>query len=150
MKELYTFKITNSTHYTKKAIILGHDEFLASENFGSEEGIQIKSLNEKSSYEQVLCETAKKRFQIDVIKIESSNISQVISELMLTNYKEGVKTVERTILMQAYYSAYQTEAGIIEAPMIDLTLDSSMCFEYEVFPNTELSLTLIGREIKIF
>ena len=146
MKDAHQLRITNTTDSIRRAIILGHNKFLVVENFGSEQGISIKSAKENFSYQEILCEIAQKPFEVDKIRVQSSNIHQICEVLRLIDSKAGVGKIEKTpINMQAYFSAYQQQSSIIEAPMTNVILDGSTYFEYDVLPNTELLITFIKR-----
>ncbi len=135
--------IIENTHATlaKTATIFGHNRLLLAQNFGNPEEIVISTGQPDTLYVELLQASATNPFSTQFIRIESENAIQVTK--FLSVYTKGVNGNgdARSINMQQYKSAYQSDKNMLDAPLT-LFVNGSTFWKIEIEPKTKVFYTI--------
>lgn len=109
-------EIQNTTDEIKQAVLFGNNRNLLNDNFGSDKGIKVRPIQSNLSYLEVLQSISHDPIKVSLIRIQSSDYSQV-TQVITMNYKEPNGTESSIpIITQSYFSAMQMQAGVIDVP----------------------------------
>lgn len=82
----YSLIIKNTTDSVKKAVIFGYSKNYFRNNYGSDEGVIIETLQTNVSYNQLLIQSAITPFEIGCIRLVSNNIDNIKGRMYHIDY----------------------------------------------------------------
>lgn len=138
-------QVSNKTAQAQEFNLLGPNKNLHLDNCGNPEDVEITSTSENQSYEELLQQIKDGHFSSDLMRIQSTNTAQVISELMLSSHDIGGASIHVPLKTQAYFSANQFQSGIIDVP-IHTVLDGNFNMEGKLMANTTVIFTFFDGE----
>lgn len=141
----YQISITNSTAGQLTAIIFGYNKYLLSTNFGSAVGIEVVPSQANVSYLELLQQSASQPFETSLIRIQSSNTTQVTQIINVVNKDANGQECTIPVITQSYFSANQFQSGIIDVPY-SLKIDGNAYLQYPVLANTTVVMTFFPKE----
>ncbi len=112
----YQITVYNSTASTATVVLFGKNEFLLTTNFGTTVGTTVTPSQTNVSYLQLLQQSADQPFETSLIRIQSSNATQVTQILTITSTDANGQTCTVPLITQSYFSANQFQSGIIDVP----------------------------------
>lgn len=141
----YQVSITNSTGGTLDAVLFGYNKFLLDPNFGSATGITVTPSQSNVSYQELLLQSAGQPFETSLIRIQSSNTSQVTQVLTVTSKDANGQECSIPVITQSYFSANQFQATILDVPF-NLTIDANTYITIPVLATTTVVFTFFPAE----
>lgn len=136
----YQIIIDNPTNGPLKAILYGHDKFLLKPNFGSENGIVVRTGQSGVDYVEYLQRSATHQFKTQHIRIESTNILQLSKSMSIFTYEDG-DLIQRQLNLNIYKSAYQNQNNILDIDDIMLDIKGNMYLQWELEKNTSVMIS---------
>jgi len=112
----YQITVSNTTGGTLTAVLFGKNEYLLSTNFGSDVGITVTPSQANVTYIQLLNQSAEQPFETSLIRVQSTNASQVTQILTITSTDANGQECTVPLITQSYFSANQFQSGIIDVP----------------------------------
>jgi hypothetical protein len=137
----YQVTVTNTTGGTLAAVLFGKNSHLLSTNFGSAAGIDVTPAQSNVTYVELLQQSAEQPFETSLIRIQSSNASQVTQIITVTSKDANGQSCAVPIITQSYFSANQFQSGIIDVPHA-VRVDGNTALGFNVLPNTSVTITL--------
>lgn len=141
----YQINVTNTTAGTLTAVMFGLNQFLLSTNFGSAVGLTVTPAQTNVSYLQLLQQSGSQPFETSLIRVQSSNATQVTQILTVTITDANGQSATLPIITQSYFSSYQQQSGILDIPY-QLKLDSNTNISTPVLANTTVTYTFFPAE----
>ena len=141
----YQVSITNTTGATGTAILFGYNKYLLTTNFGSAAGITVVPSQVNITYLELLQQSAGQPFETSLMRIQSSNTSQVTQVLTVTSKDANGQECTIPIITQSYFSANQFQATIIDVPF-NLTIDANTYISIPVLATTTVVFTFFPAE----
>jgi hypothetical protein len=148
----YVILIENTTNEEREWVIFGSNKFLCEENFGSDEGVEVKNLgNVEMPYSSILEEFSKTKIKCGIIRVQSENrkdVSQSISHHTIrnTNGIYAPNYERRDIFLAIMMDAYQQQADIIDFRPTDLFIDGQTHFSGKIQPNSRIAFSVFPIE----
>jgi hypothetical protein len=112
----YQITVSNTTAGVLTVVLFGKNEYLLSTNFGSDVGITVTPSQSNVTYIQLLNQSAEQPFETSLIRVQSSNASQVTQILTITSTDANGQECTVPLITQSYFSANQFQSGIIDVP----------------------------------
>jgi hypothetical protein len=112
----YQLLVQNTTAGTLNLVMFGYNQFLLSTNFGSSVGLSVTPAQSNVSYLQLLTQSASQPFETSLIRVQSSNASQVTQIITVTVSDANGQSATLPIITQSYFSSYQQQSGILDVP----------------------------------
>jgi hypothetical protein len=137
----YQIVVTNTTNGTLAAELFGKNKNLLATNFGSAVGIDVAPAQSNVSYVELLQQSAEQPFETSLIRIQSSNASQVTQIITITSKDANGQSCSVPVITQSYFSANQFQSGIIDVPHI-VRIDGNSLMSFNVLPLTSVTITL--------
>jgi hypothetical protein len=141
----YQINVTNTTAGTLTAVMFGLNQFLLSTNFGSAVGLTVAPAQTNVSYLQLLQQSGSQPFETSLIRVQSSNATQVTQILTVTITDANGQSATLPIITQSYFSSYQQQSGILDIPY-QLKLDANTNISTPVLANTTVTYTFFPAE----
>ena len=141
----YQVTITNLTGATADAVLFGYNKFLLTANFGSAAGVTVTPSQSNVTYLELLQQSSGQPFETSLIRIQSSNTSQVTQVLTVTSKDANGQQCSIPIITQSYFSANQFQATILDVPF-NLTIDSNTYITIPVLATTTVVFTFFPAE----
>lgn len=141
----YQLTVQNTTAGTLTAIMFGKNQYLLSTNFGSATGIVITPSQANVSYLELLQQSADQPFETSLIRVQSSNASQVTQILTVTVKDANGQSATLPIITQSYFSSYQQQSGILDVPY-NLKIDGNTSVTTPVLAETTVTFTFFPAE----
>lgn len=135
----YQVQIENTTDEKKKAVLFGFNHNWRHPNLGSDDGIIIDACQPNVDYAQIVAEIAHESIKTSLIRIQSSNTSQVTQIITIFDGEATGRSVAVPIITQSYFSAMQFQSGIIDVPF-NVGVSGQTQFELEILPKTKVVL----------
>ena len=136
----YQVIITNTTPNNLTAVLFGQNQFLLEPNFGSAAGITITPAATNVTYAQLLQQSAFQPFETSLVRIQSSNATQITQLINLNVTDANGQTLGVPIYTQDYFSAYQQQSGILDMPY-NMKLDGNTSLSFIVLASTTVFMT---------
>jgi hypothetical protein len=141
----YQVSITNTTGATADAVLFGYNKYLLTANFGSDAGVTVTPSQSNVSYLELLQQSAGQPFETSLIRIQSSNTSQVTQVLTVTSKDANGQECSIPVITQSYFSANQFQATILDVPF-NMTIDANTYITIPVLATTTVVFTFFPAE----
>ena len=141
----YQVTVENTTAGTLTAVLFGKNQFLLSTNFGSATGITVTPAQTNVSYLFLLQQSSDQPFETSLIRIQSSNSSQITQILTVTVLDANGQSATLPIITQSYFSSYQQQSGILDVPY-SLKIDGNTSVSFPVLGTTTVIITFFPAE----
>lgn len=141
----YQVIVTNTTAGSLNLVLFGKNTFLLSPNFGSGVGLQVTPAQSNVSYLQFLQQSADQPFETSLIRVQSSNATQITQILTVTITDANGQSAVIPIITQSYFSAYQQQSGILDVPY-SVKIDGNTNITSVVLPTTTVVYTFFPSE----
>jgi hypothetical protein len=141
----YQVTVANTTAGTLTAVLFGKNQYLLSTNFGSATGITVTPAQTNVSYLFLLQQSSDQPFETSLIRIQSSNSSQITQILTVTVLDANGQSATLPIITQSYFSSYQQQSGILDVPY-SLKIDGNTSVSFPVLATTTVIITFFPAE----
>lgn len=141
----YQITIVNTTAGTLTAVVFGKNKYLLSTNFGSATGLTVTPAQSNVSYLELLQQSAEQPFETSLIRVQSSNATQVTQILTVTVKDANGQSATLPIITQSYFSSYQQQSGILDVPY-NLKVDGNTNVAFPVLAGATVTLTFFPSE----
>lgn len=136
----YQLNISNTTGGNLTCILFGHNYYLLTANFGSATGITVTPSTTAVNYLTLLTQSASQPFETSLIRVRSSNTSQVTQQIGLTSVDANGQQLTIPIIVENYFSANQYQSTIVDIEY-NMRLDGNTWLSFTVLANTSLTMT---------
>jgi hypothetical protein len=137
--------VQNTTAGTLTVVLFGKNQFLLSTNFGSAVGLVVTPSQANVSYLELLQQSADQPFETSLLRVQSSNASQVTQILTVTVKDANGQSATLPIITQSYFSSYQQQSGILDIPY-NLKVDANTSITSPILGNTTVTYTFFPAE----
>lgn len=141
----YQLLVQNTTAGTLNLVMFGYNQFLLSTNFGSSTGLVVTPAQTNVSYLQLLTQSASQPFETSLIRVQSSNASQVTQIITVTVSDANGQSATLPIITQSYFSSYQQQSGILDVPY-SVKIDGNTSLTSAILSNTTVTYTFFPSE----
>ena len=141
----YQLLVQNTTAGTLNLVMFGYNQFLLSTNFGSSVGLTVTPAQSNVSYLQLLTQSSSQPFETSLIRIQSSNASQVTQIITVTVSDANGQSATLPIITQSYFSSYQQQSGILDVPY-SVKIDGNTSLTSSILTNTTVTYTFFPAE----
>jgi len=141
----YQLLVQNTTAGTLNLVMFGYNQFLLSTNFGSSVGLSVTPAQSNVSYLQLLTQSASQPFETSLIRVQSSNASQVTQIITVTVSDANGQSATLPIITQSYFSSYQQQSGILDVPY-SVKIDGNTSLTSSILANTTVTYTFFPAE----
>lgn len=141
----YQVTVTNTTAGTLTLVLFGKNQFLLSTNFGSSVGLTVTPAQTNVTYLELLQQSADQPFETSLLRVQSSNATQVTQILTVTVKDANGQSATLPIITQSYFSSYQQQSGILDVPY-NLKIDGNTSVTSPVLANTTVTYTFFPAE----
>jgi hypothetical protein len=141
----YQLLVQNTTAGTLNLVMFGYNQFLLSQNFGSSTGLVVTPAQTNVSYLQLLTQSASQPFETSLIRVQSSNASQVTQIITVTVSDANGQSATLPIITQSYFSSYQQQSGILDVPY-SVKIDGNTSLTSAILSNTTVTYTFFPSE----
>ena len=141
----YQITITNTTAGTLTAILFGKNKYLLTTNFGSATGLTVTPAQSNVTYIELLLQSAEQPFETSLVRVQSSNSTQVTQILTVTVKDANGQSATLPIITQSYFSSYQQQSGILDVPY-NLKVDGNTNIAFPVLASATVTITLFPAE----
>lgn len=141
----YQLTVVNTTAGNLTMVIFGNNANLLSTNFGSSVGLAITPAQTNITYLQLLQQSASQPFETSLIRVQSTNSSQVTQILTVTVSDANGQSATLPIITQSYFSSYQQQSGILDVPY-QLKIDGNTSITSTILANTTVTFTFFPAE----
>lgn len=141
----YQVSITNSTAGTLTAVLFGMNQYLLTTNFGTATGVTVTPSQTNVSYLELLQQSANQPFETSLIRIQSSNTSQVTQIITISSKDANGQQVTIPLITQSYFSANQFQGTIVDIPYA-VKIDGNSTLSFPVLATTTVIVTLFPSE----
>ena len=141
----YQLTVQNTTAGTLTVVLFGKNQFLLSANFGSAVGLVVSPSQANVSYLELLQQSADQPFETSLLRVQSSNASQVTQILTVTVKDANGQSATLPIITQSYFSSYQQQSGILDIPY-NLKVDANTSITSPILGNTTVTYTFFPAE----
>lgn len=141
----YQVTVTNTTAGTLTLVLFGKNQYLLSTNFGSSVGLVVTPAQTNVSYLQLLQQSADQPFETSLIRVQSSNSTQVTQILTVTITDANGQSATLPIITQSYFSSYQQQSGILDIPY-QLKIDGNTSVTTPILATTTVTYTFFPAE----
>jgi hypothetical protein len=109
-------------------------------NFNNAAGLNVAPGQTNVSYLQLLNQSGDQPFETSLIRIQSTNASQVTQIITITSLDANGQSVSIPLITSSYFSAYQQQSGIMDIPYA-LRIDGNVYLNFLVLANATVTLT---------
>jgi hypothetical protein len=141
----YQLTVVNTTAGNLTLVMFGQNQFLLSTNFGSSVGLSVTPAQTNVSYLQLLQQSASQPFETSLIRVQSTNASQVTQILTVTVTDANGQSATLPIITQSYFSSYQQQSGILDVPY-QVKIDGNTSITSTILANTTVTYTFFPAE----
>jgi hypothetical protein len=141
----YQLLVQNTTSGTLNLVMFGYNQYLLSTNFGSSAGLSVTPAQTNVSYLQLLTQSASQPFETSLIRVQSSNASQVTQIITVTVSDANGQSATLPIITQSYFSSYQQQSGILDVPY-SVKIDGNTSLTSSILANTTVTYTFFPSE----
>jgi hypothetical protein len=141
----YQVLVQNTTAGSLNLVMFGYNQFLLSTNFGSSVGLVVAPAQTNVSYLQLLTQSASQPFETSLIRVQSSNASQVTQIITVTVSDANGQSATLPIITQSYFSSYQQQSGILDVPY-SVKIDGNTSLTSSILANTTVTYTFFPSE----
>lgn len=146
----FRITIVNSTGGTLTAKLFGNNIYNATANYGSAAGLVVTTGMSNTTYFQLLLQSATQPFETSLIRVESSNTSQVTQVLNITSRNAAGFACSYPLAPEDYFSVaqlIQTRVDIEYSQIIDgntfidVDILAGATVKYTFFPLEQVNTT---------
>jgi len=112
----YQVNVTNTTPTPLTVVLFGLNTYLLTPNFGSSVGVIVTPAQVNVSYLELLQQSASQPFETSLIRVQTSNPSQLTQILTVTSKDANGQLCQIPIITQSYFSANQFQSTILDIP----------------------------------
>jgi hypothetical protein len=141
----YQVNVTNTTGATGTVVLFGLNTFLLTANFGSSVGVTVTPAQVNVSYLELLNQSASQPFETSLIRIQTSNASQLTQILTLVSKDANGQLCQIPIITQSYFSANQFQSTILDVPY-PVKIDGNTYVTFPILANTTATYTFFPAE----
>ena len=141
----YQVLVVNTTAGSLNLVMFGYNQFLLSTNFGSSVGLSVAPAQSNVSYLQLLTQSSSQPFETSLIRVQSTNASQVTQIITVTVSDANGQSATLPIITQSYFSSYQQQSGILDVPY-SVKIDSNTSLTSTILSNTTVTYTFFPAE----
>lgn len=141
----YQVLVVNTTAGSLNLVLFGYNQFLLSTNFGSSVGLSVTPAQTNVSYLQLLTQSSSQPFETSLIRVQSTNASQVTQIITVTVSDANGQSATLPIITQSYFSSYQQQSGILDVPY-SVKIDSNTSLTSTILANTTVTYTFFPAE----
>jgi len=120
----YKITVVNSTAGSLTAVLFGLNQYLLTTNFGSGAGLVLTTGQPNVTYLMLLQQSAQQPFETSLIRIQSTNATQVTQTLTVQSTDANGQTCSVPVDVQSSFSANQFQSGIVDVPY-SVTIDGN-------------------------
>jgi hypothetical protein len=141
----YQVLVQNTTAGSLNLVMFGYNQFLLSTNFGSSVGLSVTPAQSNVSYLQLLTQSSSQPFETSLIRVQSTNASQVTQIITVTVSDANGQSATLPIITQSYFSSYQQQSGILDVPY-SVKIDANTSLTSIILANTTVTYTFFPAE----
>lgn len=141
----YQLLVQNTTAGSLSLVMFGYNQYLLSTNFGSATGLSVTPAQTNVSYLQLLTQSANQPFETSLIRVQSTNASQVTQIITVTVSDANGQSATLPIITQSYFSSYQQQSGILDVPY-SVKIDGNTSLTSTILANTTVTYTFFPAE----
>lgn len=141
----YQVLVQNTTAGSLNLVLFGYNQFLLSTNFGSSVGLVVSPAQTNVAYLQLLTQSASQPFETSLIRVQSSNSTQVTQIITVTVTDANGQSATLPIITQSYFSSYQQQSGILDVPY-QVKIDGNTSLTSTILANTTVTFTFFPSE----
>jgi hypothetical protein len=141
----YQVIITNSTPAVLLATLFGMNQYLLTPNFGSAAGLTVQNAVPNVTYLELLQQSASQPFETSLLRIQSSNTSQITQTITITSKDANGQQAIIPLITQNYFSANQFQSGILDIPFA-IKIDGNTNLQFPVLNATTVFMTFFPAE----
>jgi hypothetical protein len=141
----YQVLVQNTTAGSLNLVMFGYNQFLLSTNFGSSVGLSVTPAQTNVSYLQLLTQSSSQPFETSLIRVQSSNATQVTQIITVTVSDANGQSATLPIITQSYFSSYQQQSGILDVPY-SVKIDANTSLTSTILANTTVTYTFFPAE----
>jgi len=141
----YQVNVTNTTAGTLTVNLFGLNTYLLTANFGSSTGVTVTPAQSNVSYLELLQQSASQPFETSLIRVQTSNPSQITQILTLTSKDANGQLCQIPIITQSYFSANQFQSTILDIPY-PVKIDGNTFLTFPILANTTATYTFFPAE----
>lgn len=141
----YQLTVANTTAGSLTLVMFGYNQFLLSSNFGSSAGLTVTPAQTNVSYLQLLTQSSSQPFETSLLRVQSSNSTQVTQIITVTVSDANGQSATLPIITQSYFSSYQQQSGILDIPY-QVKIDGNTSLTSTVLANTTVTYTFFPAE----
>ncbi len=141
----YQILVQNTTAGSLNLVLFGFNQYLLSTNFGSSVGLSVAPAQTNVSYLQLLTQSANQPFETSLIRVQSSNSTQVTQIITVTITDANGQSATLPIITQSYFSSYQQQSGILDVPY-QVKIDGNTSLTTVILANTTVTYTFFPAE----
>lgn len=141
----YQILVQNTTAGSLNLVLFGFNQYLLSTNFGSSAGLIVAPAQTNVSYLQLLTQSQNQPFETSLIRVQSSNSTQVTQIITVTITDANGQSATLPIITQSYFSSYQQQSGILDVPY-QVKIDGNTSLTTVVLANTTVTYTFFPSE----
>jgi hypothetical protein len=141
----YQVLVQNTTAGSLTLVMFGYNQFLLSTNFGSSVGLSVTPAQTNVSYLQLLTQSQNQPFETSLIRVQSTNASQVTQIITVTVSDANGQSATLPIITQSYFSSYQQQSGILDVPY-SVKIDGNTSLTSTILANTTVTYTFFPAE----
>lgn len=140
----YQISVSNTTGGVLNMVLFGKNQYLLATNFGSDVGITVTPSYTNVIYSQLLQQSAEQPFETSLIRIQSSNATQVTQILNITSIDANGQECSVPLNTQSYFSANQFQSGILDVPYA-IRIDGNTSISSVVLAGTTVVYTFFPK-----
>ncbi len=141
----YQVNCVNTTAGALTIVLFGKNQYLLTANFGSSVGTTVTPSQANVTYLELLQQSADQPFETSLIRIQSSNTSQITQILTITSKDANGQLAQIPVITQSYFSANQFQSGILDVPY-PVKIDGNTNVSFSILANTSVTLTFFPAE----
>jgi len=136
--EPYIVNIKNVGLTEQTAVLFGNDIYSSQTNYGSDADIEITM--DSVDYVQLLKQSSTQNFEIALMRVETSDLNQLIRPFQLYRKTANAVGANRPINTSSYRSPDQFANNMIDI-VTPIKIDGSTYMTYKVKPATEIMIS---------
>jgi hypothetical protein len=141
----YQVNVTNTTPNPLTVVLFGLNTYLLTPNFGSSTGVIVTPAQVNVSYLELLNQSASQPFETSLIRIQTSQPSQLTQILTVTSKDANGQLCQIPIITQSYFSANQFQSTILDVPY-PVKIDGNTFISFTILGNTTATYTFFPAE----
>ena len=141
----YRISVYNSTEGDLEAVLFGFNKYGADSNFGSAAGLTLTTGFTGVDYAQLLRQSATEPFETSLVRVRSSNSSQILETLNITTINADGNQCTSPVSPEDYFSAAQFQNGIVDVEKA-ITLNGSTYITTTILAGARVTYTFFPAE----